>query len=53
VQEFFREMLFPEADTGWVEIVQTAHEMARRSPIDCPLYEGLDEDLAPRKHKRA
>lgn len=53
VQEFFREMLFPDSGTSWFEIVQTAHEMARRSPIDCPLYEGLDADLAPQKHKRA
>lgn len=52
VQEFFREMLHREAGV-WGQIVQTAHEMARRSPIDCPLYEGLDADLAPQKHKRA
>lgn len=46
VQEFFREMLHPAAGGAWGEIVQTAHEMARRSPIDCPLYEDLDRDLA-------
>jgi hypothetical protein len=53
VQEFFREVLHPETGAGWVEIVQMAHELARRSPIDCPLYADLDADLGLQEHKRA
>ena len=53
VQEFFREILVPETATHWGEIVQKAHEMARRSPIACPLYEGIDAGIAAQKHRRA
>jgi len=49
VRELFREMHQPGHGSHWTGIVSQAHEMARRSSIDCPLY----DTLIPRLHKRA
>jgi HD-like signal output (HDOD) protein len=49
IHEFFREMHFHGHESQWTSLVQTAHEMARRSPMDCPLY----KTLTPKLHRRA
>ncbi len=49
VVEMFREMHSTGYGTQWMDIVEQAHELAHRSPIDCPLY----QNLTPRLHKRA
>ena len=49
VQDFFREASLPGQGTQWTGIVERAHQMARRSSVQCPLY----HRLTPRLHKRA
>ncbi len=49
VQDFFREANLPGQATQWTDIVERGHQLARRSSVQCPLYDGL----TPRLHKRA
>lgn len=49
VREYFREMYIPGYGSQWSGLVQTAHLLARRSSIHCP----LDEALTPQLHKGA
>lgn len=45
VADFFMEMQQPQRSMRWAGLMRNAHQMARRSPIGCPMFEAAGPQL--------